>query len=292
MKRKQFGNDKTSSEEIPGNLKVLMYHRIADDERLCQAHWTLVHLKAFRSQLELLDRWGFTAITFDDYRLFLEGELNLPRKPVILTFDDGYLDTYENAFPLLQEYGMKAVVFAIGNQQIKTNVWDRSLGLPTGPLVDGKQLVEMHAAGFEIGAHSLNHVKLTTLTGDEAWQEISCPKTILESLLNSTVRSFSYPYGLVNGKIKRMVADAGYTFACGVCTGPASFGVEPFEIRRIAVPGTMGPVGFGIRLLTPFQRYEWIRWKARESLIGFNGRSNDKVQLLWEKKERAHSNLS
>ena len=95
-------------------VKVLMYHRVVEDKAISDAHWSCVYVEDFRRQLELLDRWGFTAITFEDYRLFQSGELNLPKKPVILTFDDGYLDTYTVVFPVLQEYGVKAVVFVLG----------------------------------------------------------------------------------------------------------------------------------------------------------------------------------
>src|ERR1051325_2195833 len=103
----------------PANIKVFMYHRIVDDARLSDSQWTCLHIKDFRKHLELIDRWGFTTVTFNDYRLFLMGELNLPKKPIILTFDDGYLETYRLAYPALQEFGMKAVVFVIADQSIK-----------------------------------------------------------------------------------------------------------------------------------------------------------------------------
>src|SRR3990172_10485191 len=111
MTPEQVTAEKTIGEGNPRKIKILMYHRIVDDKEANSKHWTCIHVREFRRQLESLERWGFTAITFDDYRLYLQGELNLPRKPVVLTFDDAYLDTYENAFPLLQEYGMRAVIF-------------------------------------------------------------------------------------------------------------------------------------------------------------------------------------
>ncbi len=71
-------------------VKVLLYHRIVDNERMSRDWWSCVHVKRFRRHLELLDRWGFTTVTLNDIRLSQEGELNLPAKPVIITFDDGY----------------------------------------------------------------------------------------------------------------------------------------------------------------------------------------------------------
>jgi peptidoglycan/xylan/chitin deacetylase (PgdA/CDA1 family) len=249
-----------------------MYHRVIDDKEAHCRHWTCVHARDFSRQLASLERLGFAAITFEDYRLYLAGELNLPRKPVILTFDGGYMDTYENAFPLLQEYGMKAVVFTIGNRHIKTNVWGQALGMPTGLLMESQQLIEMHAAGFEIGAQSMNHTRLTALSGEEAWEEISRSRMLLEIMLNAPVRSFAYPYGHASRAIKRMVKDAGYSHACSALTGPAAFCADPYEIRRIAIRGATGLVGFEMRMLIPFQDYEWLRWKMSRTYSGLDGK--------------------
>jgi hypothetical protein len=84
-----------------------------------------------------------------------------------------------------------------------------------------------------------------------------------------------------------MVADAGYSLACGASTGPATFGVEPYEIRRIAIRNTTSIIGFEMRLLTPFQSYEWIRWKAIYAFSGLNGANlgNGESTL---KKKRIH----
>lgn len=129
------------------------------------------------------------------------------------------------------------------------------------------QLLDLHAAGFEIGAHSMTHAKLTMLPQDEAWDEISRSKHELECLMNTTVRSFSYPYELVDDMTKTMVKQAGYTIACGVSTGPATFGKDAYEVRRLAIHNTTSTLGLGLRLLTPFHYYEWIRWKVRHALL-------------------------
>jgi peptidoglycan/xylan/chitin deacetylase (PgdA/CDA1 family) len=243
-----------------------MYHRIVEDKDLINSHWTCVGAKQFRNQLELLDRWGFTPITFEDYRLFQSGELSLPRKPVILTFDDGYLDTYTIAYPLLREFGVKAVVFVFADQKVKTNFWDRHLKLPEAPLMNRRQIVEMHEDGFEIGSHSLIHADLTHLSEDQAWEQISRSRILLEILLNAPVSAFSYPYGATNEMLKKMATRAGYKIACSVATGPASFGDDPYEVRRIPILRTTGAGGFALRLLTPFQYYGLTRWKVRNAL--------------------------
>jgi peptidoglycan/xylan/chitin deacetylase (PgdA/CDA1 family) len=287
MAPEQGTSNTACAEGNPRRIKVLMYHRVIDDKEAHCKHWTTVHVREFRRQLASLERLGFTAITFEDYRLYLAGELNLPGKPVILTFDGGCMDIYENAFPLLQEYGMKAVIFTVGNRHIKTNAWGQALGMPTSPLMESQQLIEMHAAGFEIGAHSMNYARLTALSGEEAWEEISRSRMLLEILLNSSVRSFAYPYGQVSRAIKRMVKDAGYSHACSALTGPASFCADPYEIRRIAIRGTTALVGFEMRMLTPFQKYEWLRWKMGRAHSGLDGKHIGDGENNSEDKEKS-----
>jgi peptidoglycan/xylan/chitin deacetylase (PgdA/CDA1 family) len=259
----------------PRAIKVLMYHRIVDSQNLINAHWTCVGVKEFRKQLEMLDRWGFTPITFEDYKLFRSGELSLPRKPVILTFDDGYLDTYTTAYPLLQEFGVKAVVFVFADQKVKTNFWDRHLNVPEASLMNRHQIVEMHEEGFEIGSHSLIHADLTHLSEDQAWEQISRSRILLEILLNAPVSTFSYPYGATNRMIKQMATRAGYNIACSVATGPAAFGDDPYEVRRIPILRTTGASGFALRLLTPFQYYGLTRWKVRNALLSSARKRNN-----------------
>lgn len=246
------------------DLKVLMYHHVVHERRVARDHWAIVHVDTFRKHLEWIERCGFTTITLEDYRLSLNGSLTLPKKPIIITFDDGYLNIYRYAFPILQEFGMKAVIFVLGDRNRKTNDWRYEE--PVTPLMDGRQILELHLAGFEIGSHSLTHTKLTEAKPEMSWNEIYYSRMTLESLLNAPVRSFSYPYGLVNDSVKKMVADAGYLTACGVYTGPAEFYNDPYDIRRITIYNNTGVFGILLRTCTPFQHFEWIRMKTKQSL--------------------------
>jgi peptidoglycan/xylan/chitin deacetylase (PgdA/CDA1 family) len=252
----------------PRAIKVLMYHRIVDDKRVSEKQWTSVHVHDFRRQLELLEQWGFTPITFRDYKLFLEGRLDLPKKPIIISFDDGYLDTYELALPLLLEFGFKAVIFVLGEKKVKTNYWDKNLEFAEAPLMNGRQIVELHEAGFEIGSHSLTHPRLPELVEDQVWEQVCRSRILLEILLDAPVHTFSYPYGLLTPVIKDAVKNAGYHFGCAVGSGPAVFGEDHYEIRRITISGRTTTAGFALRLLTPFQYYEWTRRKAGDAFRG------------------------
>jgi len=247
----------------PRNVKVLLYHRIIRDKDKADGDAWTIHESLFRRHLEVLDRCGFTTITFEDYQLSLEGELDLPRKPILITFDDGYAETYEVAFPILLGYGMKAVIYVLADRNITTNVWDGGNGASNLRLMSHQQILELRAAGFEIGSHSLTHPNLTKVPNSQAWEEISRSRMLLEILLNAPVRAFSYPYGFLDVRTKRMAAEAGYRFACAAWSGPARFEDDPFEIRRIVIPRDLGLLGFVARLFPTYQYYRWFWWQLR-----------------------------
>ena len=273
---KTNGNNRfTQGEGNPQKIKVLLYHRILSNGNSEDSTNIGVSKETFRRQIDMLDRWGYTAITFDDYRLFLEGELNLPKKPIIITFDDAYSDIHEVAMSILREYGMKAVVFVVGDLSIRESVWDESIG-PVHTLLTESQILELHEEGFEIGSHTLSHPKLPNIDSERVWEELTKSRIALEILLNSPVRSFAYPYGLTSKTVKQMVYDSGYTVACGAYSGPPLFGFDYFEIRRIKVRNTSNPIQFWFQLQKVYLYYRWFLWKAKSRVLGVLNRTQDK----------------
>ena len=242
----------------PSSIKILLYHRISQE---ADNRWT-VSCDQFRRQLEYMVRNNYTAITFRDYHLFEQGELNLPKKPVVLTFDDGYADLYTCAFPLMREYGMKGVVFVLGDRSIRENRWDTNGFAGGEPLLADEQVLELQEADFEIGSHSLTHRRLTQLDRPDAWDEISRSRMALEILLNNPVRSFSYPFGVLSAGVKSMVKEAGYRIGCGAWTGPARFGVDLLETRRVLVHRGTGISAFAARLTSLYVQYRWAIWRS------------------------------
>jgi peptidoglycan/xylan/chitin deacetylase (PgdA/CDA1 family) len=251
-------------------VKVLLYHRINPDGDSTKSEFS-VDASTFRKQMEFLDVNGFRTITFKDYQLFLDGELELPKRPVMITFDDGYQMTHRLALPIMKEFSMKAVVFVVADSSLKVNNWDAPLGIELWKLLDQQQILDLHRAGFEIGSHTLTHRNLSLLPAEEARDEITRSRLILEKLLDCPVKTFSYPFGVVDEDTKHLVSDAGYEGAFGGWSGPLSFGGDAFEIRRIAIFRTVTMLGFALRLLTPFEKYRLGRWQLRR-LTGFAGR--------------------
>jgi peptidoglycan/xylan/chitin deacetylase (PgdA/CDA1 family) len=249
------------------NIRILMYHRIIPDGLARGPKEMDLLLSRFRRHLCLFRDWGFVSITFEDVRRWFDEGVRLPDRPVILSFDDGHADTYEFAFPLLKELGMRAVVFALGDREMRRNEWDIQLGLSVSPLVTDEQLLEMRAAGFEIGSHSMTHAHLTELSHAEAWKEISQSKTKLECLLNAPVATFAYPYGELNPEVKHLVREAGYRFACGAWSGPPRVQSDPLEIRRAVISGKDGAVRLGFKVIFPYKHYRWLWWRVKSAIV-------------------------
>lgn len=257
------------------DIKVLMYHRLLrDDEVGTNTHWTGVHYRDFEEHLKILENFNYTPITFKDLKLHLNGDIELPRKPVIITFDDGYRDFYELGYPLLKEYGMRAVIFTLGDRSITENIWDDPAEVTPAPLMSDEEIKELHDFGFEIGAHTFTHPKLTELPKEELYKEIYQSKIVLEHLLGEEVITFCYPYGLQNTPVRNMVRNCGFDFACSVYTGPFKFGNSFLNIRRITIKNGMGSLNFAIRMLTPYEYIELGGSKLKRKLRGKRSSNN------------------
>lgn len=263
----------------PQDIRVLMYRRIVSDEDVEHSNTSAVRVSQFQGHMELLERWGYTSITLEDYRLFLEGALNLPRKPVILGFDGDNLELYELAFPILQDLGMKAVIFVGASPYRKRSAWDALNDGDVSPILNESQIIEMHSAGFEIGSRALTGANLTAMPAEAAWEEISRSRMLLEILLNAPVRTFVYPDGALNPETKRMVADAGYTVAWSLHSGPATVTLDPFEVRPIVLDSRMTGLGLALRLSGPYRLFQSAQWRWQELFGSTNGgHTNDQRQ--------------
>jgi hypothetical protein len=102
------------------DIKILVYHNISESEGTGET----ISKEAFENDMKDLIDNGYTAVLFDDLISYVEKGIDLPEKPVLITFDDGYLSNYELAFPILKKYNMKATIFVIGVSVGKTKYKD------------------------------------------------------------------------------------------------------------------------------------------------------------------------
>ena len=241
----------------PRSIPVLMYHRVLPDSANAPAHGIWIRESTFAHQLDSLQRRGFETITFRDYSEFLDGKKPLPHRPVILTFDDGYVDNYACAFPLLQKVGFRAVIYTVTDSERRMNFWDTDD--ITAPLMTVAQMKELHHAGIEFGSHTVTHPRLPDIDQESVRRELVTSKQHIEEMLGSEVLSFAYPYGALNSSVKKMVAEAGYKFAVAADSGPLMFHEDFLEIRRTQVFPWTGTAGFWKKTLPLYKRYKRMK---------------------------------
>jgi peptidoglycan/xylan/chitin deacetylase (PgdA/CDA1 family) len=164
-----------------------MYHYISSPPADADIYRTDLSTppEQFRRQMAYLAENGYTPIDLYQLSAAIAAKIDLPEKPVVLTFDDGYRDNYENAFPVLQEYGFTATFFIIADYA------DQG----AEGYMDWTQLEEMAAAGMRIESHSKNHPDLRGKSRDfHVFQMLGSQQTIA-SHVGYTPRYFSYPGG-------------------------------------------------------------------------------------------------
>ena len=239
--------------EIP----VLTYHRVLSERPEGSKFNIYVTVAELEWQIESLKQRGFDFITFKDIAAGVQ-----VKKPVILTFDDGYEDNYQNLLTLLQKHNAKAVIYALGDRTIRNNYWDMAKGEPEARLMSDEQLLACHSSGLiEIGSHGLTHRHLSRLNADEARHEVHESKRALERLLNDKVVSFAYPYGDYGVRETGQVHEAGYLFGVATVSGPVKMADELMRVRRITMFPDTKAAGFRKKTSGWYLRYCKLKGK-------------------------------
>lgn len=210
-------------------VPILMYHYVSEPPPDADAirRDLSVAPQQFAAQLAWLREAGYTSITLHELTLALQMGYALPERPVVLTFDDGYRDAYEQAFPLLQEHGFVGTFFLI------TSMAD--LGNPS--YVTWEQVSEMSAAGMEMQAHCYSHVDLRDRSVDYLVWQVLGAKEAIEARTHVPVRFFCYPSGKYDGRVMQVLHSAGYWAAVTLLEGVEQRSTDPFEMQRIRVRG-------------------------------------------------------
>jgi peptidoglycan/xylan/chitin deacetylase (PgdA/CDA1 family) len=209
-------------------LPILTYHYIGNNPNPKDTARDNLSVSPdkFDAQMGYLAQNGYTPITFDTLYVAMTAGGALPTKPVILTFDDGYIDFYINAYPILRKYNFKAVSF------IPTGLMD------TGYYLHWSQIKEMQSSGLiSFEAHSVHHSNLTALSSTDLKYEITESKRKLEEETGTKVNFFAYPYGSSNAYVWQAVKEAGYQGAVGTWSGKSMTPQYIFNLPRIKIAG-------------------------------------------------------
>jgi peptidoglycan/xylan/chitin deacetylase (PgdA/CDA1 family) len=216
-------------------LSVLAYHAIDDLEGDPVLARYSVPPAQFAAQLDHLLERGWNFVSLDQVLAAFDGGPRLPRRAVLLTFDDAYTDLRDAACPILSERGIPGVAFAVAGQIGGTNVWDSEIGATSLDLLDVEGLRDISRRGIEVGAHTVSHRPLTRVPADQLEEEIHAAADLLEEAGLPRPRAFSYPYGQWNRRVADIVRDAGYEVAFTVDRGIVENGVDLHALPRIAV---------------------------------------------------------
>ncbi|MFZ1429560.1 MAG: glycosyltransferase, partial [Geminicoccaceae bacterium] len=194
---------------------VLAYHGIVDlrGDPLLEPY--AVPPAEFEAQLDVLLEHGCTFVSAEELLGSLQKGLGLPRRPVLLTFDDCYEDLLQVAAPMLRARGIPALAFAVSGLTGCTNVWDQRKGGRALRLLDAAGLAELARYGIEIGAHSRSHPDLTGLDEDALMDELAGEATELGDASLPRPRFLAYPHGRHNQTVRRAAAAAGFRLAFG-----------------------------------------------------------------------------
>lgn len=204
-------------------VAVLNYHQINDvDENALT-----VKVKDFEDQMRYLSENGYNAITPKEMAEALKNNEPFPDKTVIITFDDGYQDNYENAYPILKKYNLKATIFVITDfVSLYPNyiTWDEAKEMQNSGVID-------------LESHTMDHLNLLKIDKNEARLQLAGSKMWLEKHLKKPIKFIAYPEGDFNEDIKNMLKDLEYEGAFTVNYGLVSKDSDPFEMPRVAIFG-------------------------------------------------------
>ena len=207
----------------PG-VPVLNYHQVQEKNGNPLTLWP----DQFEAQMAYLADEGYTTITIDEMMESIENGTPLPEKPVIITFDDGYADNYEYAYPILKKYGFKATIFLIYDF---TNTYPGYL--------TWEQIAEMRDSGLiRFESHTMTHANLAELhTMDELRHEIADSHDLLSEKIGYDMHYIAYPGGRVNPEIEQITRAAGYRGGFTVHYGLSTPEEGCYRMDRIPIFG-------------------------------------------------------
>lgn len=221
---------------VTQRLPILMYHRVAPTGLTAMNRYRVTP-EAFEEQLRYLRDAGFYSVAWEDWQSAMAVRRPLPGRAVAITFDDGYLDFFHYAWPLLKQYGFTATVFLVTEHVGGSNTWDAAYGEEI-PLLGWSEIRQLQDEGVEFGSHSATHSPLTALSVAEVVQEPARSRSIFERQLGVSVQIFAYPYGEFDPVVQHLIGACGYTFGLSCRSGLSQFQDKLLALPRIEVMGS------------------------------------------------------
>ncbi|WP_409300124.1 polysaccharide deacetylase family protein [Peribacillus sp. SCS-155] len=228
-------------------VPILTYHHVIKEEDLTKVHYesmghlyqTIITAELFEEHLKFLKDNGYTSLSLEEFRRFMAGESDVPKKSVFLTIDDGFRNNYVEAYPLLKKYGFQATNFLITAKVLKQDVKYDASASQYLTFKEAKKACDV----FEYQSHTFDYHKI----GKKRSYLVEKPKGKIEKdIAKSIVQldgekgGFSYPYGQYDEETIQAVKDLGFEMAFTTEERPANRKDSMYEIPRYQIVPTMG----------------------------------------------------
>jgi peptidoglycan/xylan/chitin deacetylase (PgdA/CDA1 family) len=211
---------------------VLCYHKLS--ERFC-LEGTWMTPRRFLGHIDHLSAEGFRFISETEFLAALENPHRGHARTILLTFDDGYEALYEMYMRELLPRNIPVLVFLPSDHMGVVNSWDLSLGRRPFRHLSWEQVADMARSGAQFGSHGAAHADLTRVGRSELSREVVESKSAIEQATGQAVRSFSYPFGRYNARVRAAVAGAGYDAAFSLYPSHSNQRTDRFALRRNGV---------------------------------------------------------
>ena len=237
---------KVTVQEDPRTVMVLNYHKVVDE------HMSLsVPLADFEQHMKWLKEYGYTSITPEELYEFIVNGSELPEKPVLITFDDGYKDNYTNAYPIMKKYGFKGTIFVVTGF---LGVYDNYM--------TWEQAKELADNGFSIESHTYSHKSMTEASDEEISKELTKSRDTVKNKLGIDADFMAYPTGTYNLHIAELVQKAGYKGAFTIKYDNVSRESNVYALERVPIfhtENTNKDFLERIQYLPLLYKYGWVK---------------------------------
>ena len=200
-------------------IPVLCYHSVNP----VSTSEAIITPSLLKEHLSYINNCGYTTLSLDQFYNHILHNSPVPEKSILITFDDGYMDNYYYAFPILKEFHMNATIFCITNS-LNGNYYLSESAIKT-----------MYEYGIDIGCHTVSHPNLTLLSFNEQILEIENSKQCLEKIINNKITAIAYPFGNYDENTILAAKYCGYTIGFTTNNGFSHYSDDIYKLNRICI---------------------------------------------------------
>jgi peptidoglycan/xylan/chitin deacetylase (PgdA/CDA1 family) len=207
-------------------IDILMYHSISD-----RGGPTAIAPEVFAMQMRAVAKAGVPVVTMDDLAASRSGGGHLPPRSVIITFDDGFQDFADVAWPVMSRHGFRPIVYLPTGFVGRTEGW-KGIADPPRMLMRWETIRALGGDGVIFGSHTISHPDLQSLQADVLDDELMLSRNDISARLEREIRHFAPPYGRSSASVRARIARH-YETSVGTVLGQASLSDDPINLPRI-----------------------------------------------------------